>query len=136
MQTYMYYQIFILCLVYTNVYKIIINIIYIIIMIMHLYASVCSMRVYTHVHVHDICMFVLRFSKPLRLLYSIIYEIVNFLSSLFTLCYFFLYLKSVPIHISVSPRINEKGGGGGDLAGAQSVKLYLVHVHVHTPFIV
>ena len=43
-------------------------------------------------------------SKPLRLLYSlIIYEIVNFLSSFFTLCYFFLsfflYLKSVPIHV-------------------------------------
>ena len=36
------------------------------------------------------------FSKPLRLLYSlIIYLILNFLSSLFTLCYFFLYLKSV-----------------------------------------
>ena len=33
------------------------------------------------------------FSKPLRLLYSliiIIYEIVNFLCSFFTLCYFFL----------------------------------------------
>ena len=41
-------------------------------------------------------------SKPLRLLYSsIIYEIVNFLYSLFTLCYFFLYLKSVPIHVIV-----------------------------------
>ena len=32
---------------------------------------------------------------------------VNFLSSLFTLCYFFLYLKSVPIHV-------------------------IVHVHTHT----
>ena len=46
------------------------------------------------------------FSKPLRLLYSLrIYEIVKFLSSLFTLCYFFLsfynYLKSVPIHVIV-----------------------------------
>ena len=43
------------------------------------------------------------FSKPLRLLDGlIIYEIVNFLSSLFTLCYvllsFFLYLKCVPTH--------------------------------------
>ena len=45
------------------------------------------------------------FSKPLRLLYSlIIYEIVNFLSSLFNsllLLSFFLYLKSVPIHMIV-----------------------------------
>ena len=46
------------------------------------------------------------FSKPLRLLYSlIIYEIiVNFFSSLFTLLLllsFFLYLKSVPIHVIV-----------------------------------
>ena len=45
------------------------------------------------------------FSKPLRLLYSlVIYEIVNFLSSLFTLCYFFLsfYIYiSVPIYLIV-----------------------------------
>ena len=46
------------------------------------------------------------FSKPLRLLYSlIIYGVVGFLSSLFTLCYillsFFLYLKSVPIYVIV-----------------------------------
>ena len=45
------------------------------------------------------------FSKPLRLLYSlIIYEIVNFsffaLYSLLLLS-FFLYLKSVPIHVIV-----------------------------------
>ena len=45
------------------------------------------------------------FSKPLRLLYSlIIYEIVNFsffaLYSLLLL-YFFLYLKSVPIYVIV-----------------------------------
>ena len=48
------------------------------------------------------------FSKPLRLLYSliiIIYEIVNFLSSLFTLCYFFLYLKSVPIYVIVHDHV-------------------------------
>ena len=34
------------------------------------------------------------------------------------------------------PRINEKGGG--DLAGAQSVKLYLGAwcMYIHTPFIV
>ena len=38
---------------------------------------------------------------------------------------------------SVSPRINEKGGGG-DLAGAQSMKLYLgvQTPFIHTPFIV
>ena len=36
------------------------------------------------------------FSKTVRLLNSlIVYEYVNFLSSLFTLCYFFLYLKMV-----------------------------------------
>ena len=45
------------------------------------------------------------FSKPLRLLYSLmIYEIVNFsffaLYSLLLLS-FFLYLKSVPIHVIV-----------------------------------
>ena len=45
------------------------------------------------------------FSKPLRLLYSlIVYEIVNFsffaLYSLLLLS-FFLYLKSVPIHVIV-----------------------------------
>ena len=51
-----------------------------------------------HVHVH---------SKPLRLLYTcslIVYEIVNFLSSLFTLCYFFLsfYIgKCCSIHVIV-----------------------------------
>ena len=56
------------------------------------------------------------FSKPLRLLYSlVIYEIVNFLSSLFTLCYFFLsffflYLKSVPTCTCI---------------------YVIVHVHVH-----
>ena len=42
----------------------------------------------TKMHIHVLFSY---FSKPLRLLYSlIIYEIVNFLSSLFTLCYFFL----------------------------------------------
>ena len=45
------------------------------------------------------------FSKPLRLLYSlIVYEIVNFLSLLFTLCYFFLsfYIcKWCSIHVIV-----------------------------------
>ena len=41
------------------------------------------------------------FSKPLRLL--IIYEIVNFLLALYSLLLlsFFLYLKSVPIHVIV-----------------------------------
>ena len=44
---------------------------------------------------------------PLRLLYSlIIYEIKNFLSSLFTLCYFFLSLKSVPIHVIVHVHVH------------------------------
>ena len=39
---------------------------------------------YMYERIHCTC-------KPLRLLYSlIVYEIVNFLSSLFTLCYFFL----------------------------------------------
>ena len=43
--------------------------------------------------------FFIYFSKPLRLL--LIYGVVGFLSSLFTLCYFFLYLKSVPIYVIV-----------------------------------
>ena len=37
------------------------------------------------------------------------------------------------------PRINEKGGGGGGLAGAQSMKLYLgawcMYIYIHTPTI-
>ena len=44
------------------------------------------------------------FSKPLRLLYSlIIYEIVNFLSSLFTICFFFFLSisENVPIYVIV-----------------------------------
>ena len=59
------------------------------------------------------------FSKPLRLLYSlIIYEIVNF--SFFTLyslllLSFFLYLKSVPIYVIVHDIDNTIG------------------VHFHTP---
>ena len=41
------------------------------------------MHMYMHVHIF------IYFSKPLRLLYSlIIYEIVNFLSSLFTTSFF------------------------------------------------
>ena len=49
------------------------------------------------------------FSKPLRLLYSlIIYGVVGFLSSLFTLCYFFLYLKSVPIYVIVHVCVHSK----------------------------
>ena len=50
------------------------------------------------------------FSKPLRLLYSlIIYEIVNF--SFFTLyslllLSFFLYLKSVPIYVIVHVHVH------------------------------
>ena len=59
-------------------------------------------------HVHFCTFFVcihVYFSKPLRLLYSlIIYKIVNFsffaLYSLLLLS-FFLYLKSVPIHVIV-----------------------------------
>ena len=50
------------------------------------------------------------FSKPLRLLYSLIYEIVNFyfftLYSLLLLS-FFLYLKSVPIYVIVHVCIDE-----------------------------
>ena len=59
--------------------------------------------IYMYVHLEKkITQIFISFSKPLRLLYSlIIYEIVNFLFSLFTLCYFFLYLKSVPIHVIV-----------------------------------
>ena len=64
-----------------------------------------------HVHVHDMAakklftQIFIYFSKPLRLLYSlIIYEIVNFsffaLYSLLLLS-FFLYLKSVPIYVIV-----------------------------------
>ena len=42
------------------------------------------------------------FSKPLRLLYSlIVYVIVNFLSSLFTLCYFFLSFCSIHVIVHV-----------------------------------
>ena len=53
----------------------------------------------------ELCIHVIYFSKPLRLLYSlIIYEIVNFsffaLYSLLLLS-FFLYLKSVPIYVIV-----------------------------------
>ena len=63
------------------------------------------------------------FSKPLRLLYSlIIYEIVNF--SFFTLyslllLSFFLYLKSVPIYVIVHVHIYKN-------------KIRVVHVHVYT----
>ena len=57
---------------------------------------------YNHVKKKNFTLIFSYFSKPLKLLYSlIIYEIVNFLSSLFTLCYFFLYLKNVPIHVIV-----------------------------------
>ena len=61
------------------------------------------------------------FSKPLRLLYSlIIYEIVNF--SFFTLyslllLSFFLYLKSVPIYVIVHVHVH-------------CIYMYTVHVHV------
>ena len=52
--------------------------------------SIKSYMYNMHVHVYMYIIFIY-FSKPLRLLYSlIVYEIVNFLSSLFTLCYFFL----------------------------------------------
>ena len=81
-------------------------------MYMHVHCTF-TMYMYMYVSVHTpiertsrmyrTCIY---FSKPLRLLYSlVIYEIVNFLSSLFTLCYillsFFLYLKSVPIYVIV-----------------------------------
>ena len=53
-------------------------------------------KVFTHIFIY--------FSKPLRLLYSlIIYEIVNFsFFALYSLLLsFFLYLKSVPIYVIV-----------------------------------
>ena len=65
------------------------------------------------------------FSKPLRLLYSlIIYEIVNF--SFFTLyslllLSFFLYLKSVPIYVIVHVSVEWH----------MCILHVYIHVHVH-----
>ena len=73
----------------------------------YMYNSTCT-YMSTHVHLYRLLYFTqifIYFSKPLRLLYSlIIYEIVNF--SFFTLyslllLSFFLYLKSVPIYVIV-----------------------------------
>ena len=65
--------------------------------LLYMYIVLYGMYMYMYIFIY--------FSKPLRLLYSlIIYEIVNFLSSLFTLLLllsFFLYLKSVPIYVIV-----------------------------------
>ena len=64
--------------------------------------TLCEYILYTCTCAKKNSLIFIYFSKPLRLLYSlIIYEIVNFLFSLFTLCYFFLYLKSVSIHVIV-----------------------------------
>ena len=61
--------------------------------------------IYIYMYMYMYIQIFIYFSKPLRLLYSlIIYEIVNFsffaLYSLLFL-YFFLYLKSVPIYVIV-----------------------------------
>ena len=72
-----------------------------------MYCTYTNLHVlYIHVHVKKLfTQIFIYFSKPLRLLYSlIIYEIVNFsffaLYSLLLLS-FFLYLKSVPIYVIV-----------------------------------
>ena len=70
------------------------------------------------------------FSKPLRLLYSlIIYEIVNF--SFFTLyslllLSFFLYLKSVPIYVIVHVRRH---------ARTHTLLAYNIHTYIVGHFI-
>ena len=72
------------------------------------------------------------FSKPLRLLYSlIIYEIVNFsffaLYSLLLL-YFFLYLKSVPIYVIVHVHVLVY------IHVLICIYIYNVHVHVFNEY--
>ena len=64
--------------------------------------AIMHMHNYMYIHIYK---YMYYYSKPLRLLYSlIIYEIVNFsffaLYSLLLLS-FFLYLKSVPIYVIV-----------------------------------
>ena len=84
------------------------------------------------------------FSKPLRLLYSlIIYEIVNF--SFFTLyslllLSFFLYLKSVPIYVIVHVHVLMRDGRKKQArSNKQTTKQHSIpktHVHaLHCVFV-
>ena len=59
--------------------------------------------------------------------------------------YIYMYVKCESLQgivcmysdTSVSPRINEQGGGGySGCTECEIVSGYLVHVHVHTPFTV
>ena len=70
-----------------------------------------------------------------RLLYSfIVYKCVNFLSSLFTLCYFFLYLKMVLYARDCSCIINSLGEPWMSGISVHTC-IIIIHVYVLTTII-